>query len=53
MKKRFVEKESQVTFSTYFNFFFSSKINYILLPVTLLFYVISEGVMTVYYRFLS
>ena len=51
--KRFKEADAKVKFSTYCIFFLSNKINYCLLPLSLLFYIISELNLTVYFRFLA
>ena len=50
---RFFEKQAKVGFDTYSRFFLSNPRNYILLPVTILFYCLSEVIIAIYYRFLS
>jgi len=41
MKNRFNEKNLEVTFNTYVNFYLTSKYNYALIPLTFLFFIIS------------
>ena len=53
LKNRFVEKDANVTLSTYSNFFISTPINYFMVPFTLLLFILSEGAIAVYYRFLA
>ena len=53
LKNRFVEKDANVTLSTYSNFFISTPINYFMVPFTLLLFIMSEGAIAVYYRFLA
>lgn len=42
-----------MTFETYKNFFFSSGFNRVLIPVTVLLFIFSEGITTLFYRFLA
>ncbi len=53
MEDRFVERESEVNASTYKRFFFSSKVNYVLVPLTILLFFVSESITTIYYRILA
>jgi ATP-binding cassette, subfamily C (CFTR/MRP), member 4 len=53
MATRFNEKNLEVTFNSYSNFFLSSKYNYILIPITFVFFFGSEAILTMYYRFLA
>ena len=53
MKKKFLEKDAKVTYQTYKDFFWSAPINCVLIPITLILFLVSQGVITVYYRFLA
>jgi hypothetical protein len=53
MKNRFIEQHAKVSMSTYKNFFLAAPANYVVLPITLFLFVLSEGVITVYYRILA
>lgn len=50
---KFNEKNAKVTIRTYVDFFWSTSSNYFVIPISILLFVISEGIMTVYYRFLA
>ena len=52
-RNKFLEKDAKVTFRTYTDFFWETKANYFLIPVTLFLFLISEGIITVFYRFLA
>jgi hypothetical protein len=52
-KDQFLENTAPVTFETYKNFFFSSGFNRVLIPVTVLLFIFSEGITTLFYRFLA
>ena len=53
MKKKFLEKDAKVTLDSYKDFFWSHPTNTFLIPFTIAFFLISEGIITVYYRFLA
>lgn len=53
MKKKFLEKDAKVTLDSYKDFFWSHSTNTFLIPFTIAFFLISEGIITVYYRFLA
>ena len=42
-----------MTLSTYLDFFWSTCSNYFLIPIALLLFLVSEGILTFYYRFLA
>ena len=48
-----MEKNATVTFGTYTAFFFSSKANYVLVPIIIFLFLASEGITAVYFRFLA
>jgi hypothetical protein len=51
--KPFMERNATVNLNTYTSFFFSTKANYALVPITLFLFLVSEGITTVYFRFLA
>jgi len=53
LAERFFEKKVEITPRSYSNFFLSSKLNYVLLPLTLLLFLSSEVTLSFYYRLLS
>jgi len=48
-----MEKNAAVTFGTYTSFFFVSKANYVLVPITIVLFLASEGITAAYFRFLA
>ena len=53
MANVFTDDNTQVSLSTYCKFFFISKVNYFLIPITVLLFILSEAIIAVYYRFLA
>ena len=53
MKKKFLEKDAKVTYSTYKDFFWATSMNYCLIPFTIILFLTSEGIITIFYRFLA
>jgi hypothetical protein len=53
MINRFIEQDAKVTMSTYRRFYLAAPSNCIILPITFFLFIVCEGVITVYYRFLA
>ena len=53
MQSKFDEKDAKVTVSTYVDFFWSTFSNYFLIPLALFLFLVSEGIITMFYRFLA
>ena len=50
---RFKEKDSVITFKAYLSFFFNNKFNFVLVPLTLLLFVLAEILLALFYRSLA
>ena len=53
LQTRFIEKQAKVSSDTYKKFFLSNSSNYCVVPLAILFLLLTEGIITVYYRFLA
>ena len=48
-----MEKDVHVSWGTYKDFFYEAPVNCFLIPFTLILFLVSEGIITLYYRFLA